>query len=325
MGILHAGILNALSDCKVVAICETEMPVRKIARKALPKMRFYESPFDMAAEENLNAVYVTTPISRHASVVTDLAAVGKPFGIFIEKPLARNTAEAHEVLNVASGFATVAMIGFQKRFLPQFIRAKGMLDGGAIGSITAFKGYSYFSSVFAPGNGWRFRKGEGGVLLDLGSHLLDLVIWYFGFPASVTAHEASIYSEEVEDSAQVDFEFKSGVHGEIDVSWSKEGYRLPETGIEVYGSNGMIKVNDYTLETVAREAIPGLIKRGRTALLRAALVGGVNFLLGDPEYCIEDVHFIDCLRTGRAVSPNFEDGLKVNQVIDLAHESARKK
>ena len=71
MGVLHAGILNALPDCNVKAICETEPLVRKIASKALPPVRFYDSPFDMATQESLDAVYVTTPIPSHLSIAVD--------------------------------------------------------------------------------------------------------------------------------------------------------------------------------------------------------------------------------------------------------------
>ncbi len=324
MGILHAGILNALPDCKVKAICETEPLVRKIASKALPQLRFYENPCDMATQESLDAVYVTTPIPSHVSVVTELARSGKRLGVFIEKPLAGSTKEAQRIVEVASRFATADMIGFQKRFLPQFARAKELLDKGALGEVTSFHGYSYLASVFSKGRGWRFKKGEGGALLDLGPHLIDLVIWYFGKPSSVNAKESSIYSDEVEDYAEVSFEFDSGLSGRIEVSWSKEGYRLPEVSMEAVGSNGTLRVSDDALEFSIKEEIPNVAKAGRSFFARPEMAPGVEFLLGDPEYCLEDGQFLLAFKGENPSVPRLDDGLQVNKVIELAHASARR-
>ena len=322
MGILHAGILNALPGCKVIAICETEPLVRKIASKALPKVRFYERPFEMATGEDLDAVYVTTPIPSHVSVVKELARSGMRFGLFVEKPLAGTTQDAQLIVEEAPKFVTTDMIGFQKRFLPQFIRAKELLDKGALGRVISFHGYSFLASVFSKGRGWRFRKVGGGALLDLGPHLIDLVAWYFGKPSLVTASESSMYSEEVEDCAKVGFEFDSGFSGRIEVSWSKEGYRLPETGMDVIGSNGTLRVTDDALELGIKEEVPGVARAGRLSLSRPEMLHGVEFLLGDPEYCLEDGQFLSALRGGNPDSPRFDDGLEVNRIIELAHAAA---
>ena len=324
MGVLHAGILNALPDCNVKAICETEPLVRKIASKALPPVRFYDSPFDMATQESLDAVYVTTPIPSHLSVVTELARSGKRLGVFVEKPLAGSTQEARQIVEVTSKFATADMIGFQKRFLPQFLRAKELLDEGALGEVTSFHGYSYLASVFSKGRGWRFKRGEGGALLDLGPHLIDIVIWYFGMPSSIMARESSTYSELVEDSAHIEFGFKEGISGSVDVSWSKEGYRLPETCLEISGSNGILKVSDDILELNITKGIVGLAQGGRSVLRRPELLRGVDFLLGDPEYCLEDEQFLLALRNESPAAPSLEGGVGVNKVIELAHAAAAK-
>ena len=324
MGVLHAGILNALPDCKVKAICETEPLIRKIASKALPQVGFYDSPFDMATQESLDAVYVTTPIPSHVSVVTELVRSGKRLGLFVEKPLAGSVQEAQQIVEMASRFATTDMIGFQKRFLPQFARAKELLDEGALGEVTSFHGYSYLASIFSKGRGWRFKKGEGGALLDLGSHLIDLVIWYFGLPSSITARESSTYSELVDDSAHVEFGFKENISGSVDVSWSKEGYRLPETWLEISGPNGTLKVSDDVLELNIAKEIIGLARAGRSVLRRPELIQGVDFLLGDPEYCLEDEQFLSALRSGSHTAPSLEDGVGVNKVIELAHTVAAK-
>ena len=324
MGILHAGILNALPDCTVGAICEKEPLIRRLASKVMPGIRFFESPFDMVSKEELDAVFVTSPIASHAPVVSELACASKRLGLFIEKPLAGKTEEAQSIIEAASEFATTTMIGFQKRFLSQFVRTKELIASGALGDVVSFDGYSYLASVFSRGSGWRFKRGEGGALLDLGSHLVDLVIWYFGTPSSVHATESAPYSDLVEDYAEVEFGFPSGLSGKIEVSWSKEGYRLPEAGMKITGTNGSIRVTDDTLELDILREIPALVKAGKTVFSRPELTEGVRFLLGDPEYCVEDEYFVTSLISGNGATPNLMDGLVVNKLIDQGRSNARR-
>ena len=322
MGILHAGILNALPNCEVTAICEKEPLMRKLASKLAPKIHYFETPFDMVSSEQLDAVYVTTPISGHRYIVEDIARASNRLGLFIEKPLAKSVDDGQSIIDAASKFASTCMVGFQKRFLPQFTRAQKLLRLGVLGETTVFKGYSYLESGPSKKGGWRFKKGEGGALLDLGPHIIDMIIWYFGTPTSVTAVESSLSSKYVEDAVQIEFGFQSGISGRVEVSWRKEGYRLPYTGLEISGSNGTIKVSDDFLELDLLCEIRGLAKSGRTILVRPQITGGVPFLLGDPEYCREDQSFLYGLRSGKTVTPNFDDGLEVNKVIQLAHASA---
>lgn len=321
MGILHAGVLNSLPGCRVAAICETEPLVRKLASKAIQGLKFYDAPLRMVTEENLDGVFVTTPILSHSSVVNELASSGKRFGLFVEKPLAGNFKDAQMLVDAASTFAQTAMIGFQKRFLPQFVRGKELLESGTVGNVNSFHGYSYLGSVFTTGKGWRFKKG-GGALLDLGSHLIDILIWYFGMPNSIAAKKSSTYSVEVEDFAHVELGFKEGFSGSIDVSWSRDGYRLPETGLEITGSAGTLKVSDDVLELDTSRMPSGSRQAAKYILRRPEFVRGVDILLGDPEYCVEDVQFLSALANGSSITPNLEDGAKVNKVIELIHSGA---
>ena len=180
MGILHAGILNALPDCQVVAICEKESMLTKLAKKVLPKISFYDNVSEMVEKHDLSAVYVTASIASHAPIVEELARTGKSLGVFMEKPLAGNSEDAKKIMERSNSIGKTNMIGFQKRFLPQFQRVKSLLDQGALGDLLFFRGYSFVSSVFSSGKGWRFERGQGGSLLDLGAHVIDMILWYFG-------------------------------------------------------------------------------------------------------------------------------------------------
>lgn len=313
MGLLHAGILNALADCSVVAICEKDLLVRKLARTFLKNVHFYNEVSEMMSNENLDAIYVTTPISTHGAITSEITRTNK-VGLFVEKPLAESAATGQTMADSADHLGITNMVGYQKRFSPSFKRAKSLIQEETLGEIRLFKAYSFVSAVFARGKGWRFECGQGGSLVDLGSHLLDLLLWYFGEPYRARARLISIHSSAVDDYASGVLEFKQGLVGQFDVSWSMPGYRLPETKIEIYGEHGKIVLSDDYLELIS--------SGGRSPLRsqrfdRPELYSGVDFLLGDPEYCVENEHFLQSLRDGNPAEPNFESAVQVNRLIDM--------
>ena len=203
--------------------------------------------------------------------------------MFIEKPLAGNTHEARRIVERSSSIGKMNMVGFQKRFLPQFQRVKSLLDQGALGDLLFFRGYSFVSSVFSSGKGWRFERGQGGSLVDLGAHLIDLIVWYFGEPRALSAVERQFYSREVEDFSHIAFDFSSGLAGYIDVSWSVRGYRLAETQLEIQGKNGSMVVSDDGLKMNILSDVPNVISEGNYDFKKPDLLTGVDYLLGDPE------------------------------------------
>ncbi len=321
MGLLHAGILNALSESTVSSIAEKEGVLTRFAKKLLPDLRFYSNAKDMLSQENLDVVYVTTPISSHLPIVKEIASSGKKVAVFVEKPLAGNHSEAERLCDISSTHGLLTMVGFQKRFSPVFRKAKNMLAEGIIGEVTSFQAYSYVSGVFSEGKGWRFKKGQGGALLDLGPHLVDLLLWYFGEPKYVEGSTRSIYSKEVDDYAQATLGFNSGLVGSFDVSWSADGYRLPEIGIRVTGKNGRLRVTDDYLKLDVYSETSGM-KAGRYHFQKPQFDSAVDFLIGDPEYCVEDKYFIECVMNAKSPELDFVAGLKVNEVIEKVRNSS---
>ena len=323
MGLLHAGILNALPTCKVTSIAEKEGLLVRFAKKLLPSLNFYPNVGEMLAEEEeLDAVYVTTPISSHLTILQEIVASRRKVGVFVEKPLAGNHDETKKMVDLSEELGLQNMVGFQKRFSPIFQKGRMILADGALGELASFSAYSYVSGVFSEGKGWRFKAGQGGALLDLGPHLIDTLLWYFGEPTSVEGNTWAKYSTEVDDFAKGRLEFCSGLTGSFDVSWSIDGYRLPEIGIEVHGRNGTLRVTDDYLKLELSSDAASL-KAGNYHFKRPELESGVDFLIGDPEYCIEDKYFMDCVLGRRLPQPNFLAGSKVNDIIERIHNSMK--
>jgi predicted dehydrogenase len=324
MGFLHAGIINALPNCKVTAVCESESMIVRMATKLMRDVSFYKNVSEMIEEEAIDAAFITSPIHTHAPIIRSLLKSNATLGVFSEKPLAANGSDALEVAQAVTKLGVANMVGFHKRFSPFFRHVKQLIDAKAIGELQCFKCYSYTSDIFHKGTGWRFLKGTGGVLLDLGPHLLDLLLWYFGEPERVSAVERSLYSTEVEDYVHAIVKFHSGLVGSLNVSWSQRGYRLPEIFIEVQGTNGSIFVSDDYAKLEIDKSIKDVIEAGRRTLDKGSFDTSVDFLLADPEYTIEDKYFLNAIMEGsKQVEPNFLTAAHVNEFVDLIHKEAR--
>jgi predicted dehydrogenase len=307
MGILHAGILNALPKVKLVAVCEKSGLIRRFMRKLFRDVSVV-GDVDELLDLDLDAVYVTTPISCHFAVVKSIYDLKVASNVFVEKPLASNYGEARELCGLARRLGGVNMVGYMRRFSVTFRKAKELLSQGVIGEPVSFSAYAYSSDFFGVDKNSKVRTPKFGVLRDLGCHAIDLALWFFGDFKVKNAKIDSLFGEGSEDSAFFEVETDDGVGGKFDVSWCRDGYRMPEVGFTVEGSRGVIRVNDDELEL-------SLNDREKFRWFRHDLRDGVGFWLGAPEYYREDECFVEAVIRGGSVEPCFEAAAKVDRLI----------
>ncbi len=244
MGLLHAAIANSLQGASVTSVCEKDLFLSTAAKAFLSKgVTVYRDVQKMIWEEQPDAVFVTTPIDTHVSIIDDILKAKSDLSVFVEKPLAGSREQARIACEAANRSRGVHMVGFQKRFSPVFRKARELMKGNLEEPIF-FRAYCLSSDVLREGSAWRSKKGAGGVLLDSAPHLLDILIWFFGEPTSVMAIKKQVYSREVEDYVHALFSFESGLQGHLDACWSVSNYRLPEFLLEIHGRNGILTVTD---------------------------------------------------------------------------------
>jgi predicted dehydrogenase len=156
MGIPHSGILNAIPNYRLKAICEKEGLLVKVVKTFLPKTTpTYADYLDMLERESLEAVFVT-PIHANGPIITDVARSGRDISVFVEKPLTSTDREAPSAYDALGGLREINMVGYQKRFSPVFQRAREYLGERSIGDLLLFRPYSFSSDVLRRGNPWRF-------------------------------------------------------------------------------------------------------------------------------------------------------------------------
>jgi predicted dehydrogenase len=322
MGILHAGIISSIPGASVTAVCEKESLLITAAKAFLPKrIAFYRDHQKMMTEEQLDAVFITTPIATHVSVVNDLLKSNTDLNVFVEKPLAASYEQAKAACQAATRSRGVHMVGFQKRFSPVFREAKQLIEQNIVGAPIFFRGYCFSSDGLREGSAWRFRKNTGGVLLDSAPHLLDLLIWFFGEPTRTVAVKKHVCSSEVEDYVHAIMSYESGLQGHIDACWSISNFRLPEFLIEIYGRDGLLTVtDDYVKFAPGRGS--GKMGGGQTHH-RQSFETLVPFLLAEPDYTMEDVAFLSAVRSKTMPELSFVHAAKVNLLIDRILESTQ--
>ena len=317
MGLLHSCILNTLCDVEIVTVCDKSLIIHRVFKKFFKNALVTDDAVKMAGL-NLDAVYVTTPIPSHFPVVKAVYSNEIARHVFVEKTLASNFAEAEELCNLARDIGGVSMVGYMKRYAVTFRKAKELLAQQAIKDLLSFSAYAYSSDFSEVPKGSRGSLSRGGVLKDLGSHIIDLALWFFGSLDVESAVSKAITAPSCEDAVRLKVKTREGLFGDFDVSWCKMGYRMPEFGFSFHGSDGLLNVND---DQVVLELKDGSLRKW----YRHDLVDNVDFLIGAPEYYREDEVFVRAAHGNCAADPDFFEALKVDYVLEEAKRKANRK
>ncbi len=309
MGLLHASILNTIPGVRVSAFFDKSRVSKWFTAKAFKDIRITENLEKFAAQK-YDAVYVTTPIPTHFFVIKELFSSGITKNIFVEKTMAANSDQALSLCENARVTGGVNMVGYMSRFAPTFQRAWELLHDEMIGKPIAFKAYAY-ASDFADSKS-KPLSGKGGATRDLGAHVIDLSLWFFGDLDIVPG--GSLYIDENCSSFKV--HSPNGLTGEFDISWSRQDYRLPEYGLSITGSKGTIEVNQDIIRLEDME--------NNITWHRQDLDDNVPFLLGATEYYREDEHFIKAVRGNYRAEPDFVAASRVDHLIEQVQQEHNK-
>ncbi len=302
----------------IVAVADPVKARLREVKKQFPIGRTYTDWKKLLDAEELDAVSICTPNYLHARMA--LAALRRRLHVLCEKPMTITVEDARKVRQAAKRAKRVFMVGFTHRFLKGNVRAKKLLDGGAVGEpfmlrVRFAHGGPYPGWAKGP---WFYspREAGGGALLDMGIHAMDLARFYIGEVATVAAELKTLRKKiRVDDNALLIMTFKGKkALGYIEVGWtSRPGF----TGAEIYGDEGTIYV-DY---------IEGLkVLRGRTLPSGKVEVRWQRPKLTVTEggWAIEVDHFIDCIRKGKEPKAGAEDGYQAVRIACAAYESAKK-
>ncbi len=323
MGLLHASILNAFEDAQVVAVVEPLKFIRGALQRFQPNLKVYQNHRDMLKENNLDLVVITTPVSSHIPIAKD--CFNHKCHVFIEKPLAKNAKENYEIVKVLRDNPEVrCAVGYCLRYKCTFQGIKALLEKNVLGSLLSFEGTMYSSDVYKTHSGWRFSKEDsgGGVTIELGSHLLNLLIWYFGLPEKLIATTERWFSSQVEDRVHAFIWFKNGMKGWIDSCWSMPNYRLPFLKIHLVGENGEVIVTNDELRLYLKRS-QAHFPAGWSLQYSVDLKPDMEFEIAEEYYTLQLRAMVDYCK-GKANHLNdISSGDSTQVLIDAIYESAK--
>ncbi len=331
MGHTHAKAFSAIKDCKLTAACDIIPERAQAFSKEFDIPYVYPDMDEMLAKCDLDAVTLVTPDATHAPLALKIIAKGKH--ILSEKPPATCYADAKAMADAAAQAGVINMINFSYRDSAAIQRAHQILQEGKLGRVLHVEA-SYLqcwlsSKVWGdwrktPAFLWRLSTGHGsgGVLGDVGVHILDFTTFAAGDIRSLdcqmrTFHKAQgdrlgEYTLDANDSAVMLVEMESGALGTIHTSrWAtgqKNSLRL-----RVYCEKGALVVDlDKSWDTLD--------------ICRGSDVDKAEWkTLKCPKTPKIYQRFIDSILSGQNDQPDYERGAQVQKLLDLCFESDKER
>jgi predicted dehydrogenase len=234
----YAQAFQTCTECEVVGVAD----VRQQAADSLGEVLGcpgFSSTEELAKATSPEAALVCTPPSTHPGICIDF--IGRGVHVLCEKPFAVSSAEASKVIEAAEKHGVLVTMASKFRYVDDVIRTKQIVNSGILGEIVLFE--NAFTAWVDMSDRWNSNPAVsgGGVLIDNGTHSLDIARYLLGPLGEVHVMEGKrSQGLEVEETVRIHIRSASGVLGNVDLSWSinKELDRY----ISVYGSRGTVMV-----------------------------------------------------------------------------------
>ena len=358
MGKVHAFCVSNLKfyytslpfDAEIYGVCTTSYEKSQALAEQFGFALAAKNEDELIYNDDIDIIDICTPNIYHYETIKKALAAGKH--IYCEKPLCVTAREAEEVSAIAKEKGLICNIVFNNRNMSAVMKAKELIDEGRLGRIISFRGaylHNSCTDVNRPA-GWKQNKDicGGGVLFDLGSHIIDLIYMLCGefssvngtsqiaFPSRKGA-DGSDWTTNADEAFYMTCRLKCGAVGTITASKLAVGTN-DDLSFEIYGEKGSLKFSlmdpnflyfydgtkksgalggecGYTaIECVGRFPAPGgafPAPKAPTDWLRGHVGGMYSFL--------------DSASSGLQGTPSFSDGAHVQRVMEAAYASDRNK
>ncbi len=233
----YAQAFNESDCCELVAIAD----VREDAAKALAEIVAGKSynDYQQLADLELDAVIVATPPSTHPEIACFFLERGTP--VLCEKPLCLSVADAERMIAAGAAKNVLFTMASKFRYCADVIKAKGILASGVLGEVLQFE--NAFTAKVDMSKRWNSDAAisGGGVLIDNGTHSVDIIRYFLGPIESILAVDGGGTQQlSVDENVKMFAKTKNNVIASVDLTWgiNKE---LPNF-ISIYGSNGTLHI-----------------------------------------------------------------------------------
>ncbi len=303
MGSVHSRAYRRLPDAELAGIVDPYWLGPSLAQTL--NVAHYHA-FDDVPSDAYDVVDICVPSPWHRPYV--IAAAEKEKAIFCEKPLALTLDDADQMLSAVQQHGVRFSVGHCVRFFPEYVRAKAVIDQGALGQIAVARMFRGGGFPTAWNDWYANRSLSGGTLVDLLIHDFDFLRWVLGPVSRVYAQSVLPEMNRV-DFSLVTLRFASGAIAHLEGTWAHSQFG---TRFEFAGNEGTLIHDSY---------------RERPLSLTSANSGGGVALPETPDllsaYDLEIADFVDALRTDRPFRVSPDDAYQALRIALAASQSAQ--
>ncbi|NTJ67677.1 inositol 2-dehydrogenase [Agrobacterium rhizogenes] len=307
---VHSKAIAASPDAELVAV--TDALPEAAEALALATGSKATEPDVIAADRNVDAVLICTPTDTHADLIEKFARAGKH--VFCEKPVDLDLARAEDVVAIAKNAGIRLMLGFNRRYDPNFAGVRAAINQGRIGDVEMVTITS--RDPGAPDIAYASRSG--GIFRDMTIHDLDMARFMLGEePVVVSAHASVLVKPELKDigdfdSATVILETASGKQAIITNSRrASYGY---DQRVEVHGSLGVAR---------AENQLENMVVIGTQEGYSSAPLQNFFMTRYTASYAGEIAEFIAALKENREPATTGRDGVIALKLANACVESVK--
>lgn len=271
--------------------------------------RRYASDEELVADDQIDAVYIATPVKEHLPQAIMAARAGKH--VLMEKPMAMSRAECDAMIDECQQNNVRLGVAYYRRFYPLVARIEQLIADGAIGVPMAISAVTATPLAMSPGEEgyWRViaAEGGGGALMDVGSHRINLFAHLFGDVENVKCICRTIVGEyEAEDTALALFEFCNGRVGTLQCHFGSD---IDPDEFTITGTTGRLRAAPLNGSELEMETAEG--KRVERHDPPANFCGPL----------VED--FVSAILENRAPRVSGEEGRVTNAIMEAAYGDVR--
>ena len=320
---IHATSCSVLPEAELVAVFSRKAEKARRCADEWGAKRSYSDPYELIKDDEVECVLVAVPNFLHCEMTVAAAEEGKH--VICEKPLCRTPAEADRMIEACENAGVRLMYAEQLCFGPKYVRAKQLVEEGAVGEPFLVKQSEEHDGPHSPWF-WDASKSGGGSLLDMGCHSIEFARWVFGKPEarSVTSVLGTYVHQDktdAEDHSICLVEFEGGRVGQAENSWAKKCGGVDDK-CEIYGSGGYTRADllrGSSLLTYSEAGYGYAVEKAKNTSGLTFTMFEENWNYGFPQ---EMKHFCRCIRGEEEPAETGEDGKAVLEILWAAYAAA---
>ena len=310
IGRRHLTNLRTLGETDFVLLRSHHSTLQETEINGIPD----ETEIEAALAHHPDAVVVSNPTALHLDVAIPAARAG--CAILMEKPISHDLNRVEELHQALEKHGNRMLVGFQFRFHPVLARVRELVHRKEIGKPISFRSHwGEYMPGWHPWEDYRqsysARPELGGGVVNTLSHPLDYLRWIFGNVESVWAFTSSAgLGLDVEDTAEIGFQFKSGLMGTVHLDYVQQP---PKHTLEIIGEEGSIFFDNAT-------GSARVYRAGKTASEETLPPAGFE---RNELFLTEMQHFLHVAAGKEIPACNIHDGIAALKLTLAIHQSAQ--